>query len=78
MHSLGQRLRFIRAMRDLTKMDLARLAGIHRNNYRLIELDQVHPTVPTLQAIAQALGVSCGQLLGEQPLTELLEEVHRA
>ena len=55
--SVGERLRILRAERDLSQRSLAQLAGISTNSVSLIERDEISPSVATLQNLATALHV---------------------
>lgn len=55
--SVGERLRVLRAERDLSQRALAKLAGISPNSVSLIERNEISPSVATLQNLATALHV---------------------
>lgn len=55
--SVGERLRILRAERNLSQRSLAQLAGISPNSVSLIERDEISPSVATLQNLATALHV---------------------
>jgi transcriptional regulator with XRE-family HTH domain len=55
--TVGDRLRELRAERDLSQRALAQLAGISPNSVSLIERDEISPSVATLQNLATALHV---------------------
>ncbi len=55
--SVGERLRTLRAERNLSQRALAQLAGISPNSISLIERDETSPSVATLQNLATALQV---------------------
>lgn len=57
------RLAALRARRGLTLRALAGLAGLSKNGIHLLEHGQREPTLPTLQRLAAALGVSPGELI---------------
>ncbi len=55
--SVGERLRELRAERDLSQRQLAQIAGISTNSVSLIERDEISPSVSTIQNLATALHV---------------------
>ena len=55
--TVGDRLRTLRAERDISQRALAKLAGISPNSISLIERDEISPSVATLQNLATALHV---------------------
>ncbi len=55
--NVGDRLRILRAERDLSQRALAQLASISPNSISLIERDEISPSVATLQNLATALHV---------------------
>jgi transcriptional regulator with XRE-family HTH domain len=55
--SVGERLRTLRAERDLSQRALAQLAGLSPNSISLIERDEISPSVATLQNLATGLHV---------------------
>ena len=54
----------VREKKDLSRQELAELAGVSREYVRKLEAGLYDPTVGTLEKLAKALGV---------PLTKLLE-----
>jgi len=64
--TLGERLGWYRRAQGLSRPRLASLTGLHYQTITQIELENCNITVSTLQKLAQALGVSCGHLLGER------------
>ena len=69
LRTLGQRIRICRQIRGYRALDFAALLGISQNYLSLIENDQgKRPSLPLLQRMGQALGVTTSQLLGETPL----------
>jgi XRE family transcriptional regulator, regulator of sulfur utilization len=67
--AFGQVLRRRRKLAGLTQEQLGLDAGIERNYVSLLELGQHTPSLATLVAIAQTLGVEGSELVKE---TELL------
>jgi transcriptional regulator with XRE-family HTH domain len=55
--SVGERLRLLRAERNLSQRALAQAAGISTNSVSLIERDEISPSVATIQNLATALHV---------------------
>jgi transcriptional regulator with XRE-family HTH domain len=60
----GKVVRRVRRMKKLTLEQAANKAGISTNYLGSIELGQRDPSMSTVTAIARALGVSAGDLLG--------------
>jgi len=56
-HTVGDRLRTLRAERNLSQRALAQLAKISPNSISLIERGEISPSVATLQNLATALHV---------------------
>lgn len=54
---VGKRLRLIRKQKGFTQAELAEKAELSDNFIGLIERGEGHPTLPTLDKIAEALGV---------------------
>lgn len=52
---VGNRLRVLRAERDVTQMDVARDAGISHNRYWRIENGYEQPTADECKSLAKAL-----------------------
>ncbi|PJJ55418.1 helix-turn-helix domain-containing protein [Compostimonas suwonensis] len=65
--TLGHRIRHFRAAAGLTLDALGSRIGVAPSQLSLIENGKREPRVSTLQAIANALGVSLSHLLDEQP-----------
>ena len=61
---LGARLQQLRKDRRLTLDDLARMSGVSRSMLSQIERSQANPTVATVWALAEALHIEVGELLG--------------
>ncbi len=62
--TLGKRVRSYREARGYSLSDLARLSGISRSYLYQVESGESSPTEEKLQALADALEVSIGDLLG--------------
>jgi transcriptional regulator with XRE-family HTH domain len=59
---LGEALAELRKERGLTQEALALSTGVHRNYIGGIERGERSPTVETIAVLADALGVSLGEL----------------
>lgn len=64
---LGPKIRRLRMKAGLTLEDLAARAGLTPHFIGSVELGQRDPSVSTVKALAGALGVRLGALLGEGP-----------
>jgi transcriptional regulator with XRE-family HTH domain len=60
---MGRRLQKLRKERDMSRAELAELAGISREYVRKLEAGMQDPTVGILQKLAKALGVRLIDLL---------------
>ena len=65
----GQRIRSARNWRGWSLRKLASVAKCDPSTIGAIEADQNDPAVGLLKRIANALGMSVGQAIGEMPLT---------
>lgn len=61
--ALGRAIREVREAVGLSQERLAEKAALHRNSIGMIERTGANQSVPTLLAIADALGVHASQLL---------------
>src|SRR6185436_1081380 len=72
----------LRALRgDVSVLELSRRSGVARNTIAALERGEGNPTVDTLYALADALGVGLGALLEAPPLSHVVragEGVHVA
>jgi DNA-binding XRE family transcriptional regulator len=69
LHTLGNRLRYLRRSRHLRQFDMETL-GLSYKYYQRLESGQVNPTLLTLYKVAAALNVSVSDLFrsdGENP-----------
>jgi transcriptional regulator with XRE-family HTH domain len=64
---IGAQIRRLRREANLTLEELSERSGLTSHFIGSIELGQRDPSISTLEAIAGALGVSMGALLGETP-----------
>lgn len=60
---LGERVRGARAARSLSTRELARLAGVSQGLLSNVENGRAQPSMRSLYAIAEALGIGAGQLI---------------
>lgn len=72
---LGTTLRELRRERGLSQQTLADRAGVSRNFVAQIERGESTPTVSLLARIAQALGATVGELLGENVAEQATDTV---
>lgn len=56
--NLGQALRFLRGMKDLTQEELASKVGVNPSYISLLENNQKNPSFAMVQNICKALGIS--------------------
>lgn len=68
--SIAVRLRRSRQAAHLTQRELAARAGVSRVTLARHETGARTPTIPTLQAYAQALGLPVGELMPDAPARE--------
>lgn len=64
-HRLAERVKRYRKERQWSQEELADRAGLHRTFVSQIERATKRSTIVTVERIAMALGVTCGQLLDE-------------
>ncbi len=60
---VGDRVRARRLERQLSQEDLAHMAGLHRTYVGSVERGERNVSVANLYALADALGVTAGELL---------------
>lgn len=60
---LGQNMKRIRAKKKMSQGDIARALEVDRGYISNIENGKKNPTIATIQKLANALGVSAGELL---------------
>lgn len=73
--TFGERLAVCRQHRGVSISALARAVGVHRNQLAAYEADRVSPQLTTVQALAGALQVTVGHLVGEVPLPCLCQAI---
>jgi transcriptional regulator with XRE-family HTH domain len=71
MQTIGQRIRALREMHDLTQAELAKVTDLARTSVANIEGGRQNIQVATLTAIARHFGVAASALLGESDLPTL-------
>ena len=67
---LARRIRSLREERGFSLTELADKAGISKSTLSLIESGKANPTISTIWAIADALGVSFGSLIDVEDVIE--------
>ena len=65
MNTLGERLRELRRSKSLTQAQLAEKIGVGKTTITGYEQNNREPNVLNIIKIAQALDVSCGELIGD-------------
>ncbi len=65
-HTLGRRIRILRAERGWSQEVLAELAGLHRNYIGHVERGEIHASLVQLAKIARAFEVRVGTLIDGQ------------
>jgi transcriptional regulator with XRE-family HTH domain len=71
---VGATLQKMRLARGLTLEDLSRVAGVSKSMLSQIEREQANPTIAVAWRLANALGVSIGELLASE--TRQVESIH--
>lgn len=66
---LGKRVKFYRNKKSLTQVGLAELAHVSNGLIGQIETGKAYPSIPSLKAIAKALGVRPSMLLEDETIT---------
>lgn len=61
----AERVRTLRKAKGWSQEELAARAGIHRTFVSQIERATKRSTIDTVEKVAKALGVGCGELLDE-------------
>jgi transcriptional regulator with XRE-family HTH domain len=67
---LGEKIRFLRENKGLNLSELAKKAGIAKSTLFKIEENKTNPTIKTIWAIAEILGVPFCELVGEGEIKE--------
>ncbi len=65
--TIGQRIHAVRRARRLTQRDVARRTGIAEPFLSRVENNHAQPSVSTLERLAEAMGVTLGDLLAVEP-----------
>jgi len=73
--SVGKRVRQERLLAGISQSELADVTGIHRPNIARIESGKHTPALPTLQRVADALGVSVTSLIVDRKASDTSESV---
>lgn len=60
---LGENLKKIRAKKDITQTELAKILGVDKSFVSNIENAKTNPTLSTITSLAKALSVSTNELL---------------
>jgi len=63
--TLGERIKFYRENKKISLSELAKRAGVAKSTLFKIEENKTNPTINTIWAIAEVLGVPFGELAGE-------------
>jgi len=63
--TIGQRIRKLRRLRDLTQTQLGEMAGIDPRNLTRYENDKIKPSLKVLSRLAEALKVALSELSDE-------------
>ncbi|WP_457562816.1 helix-turn-helix domain-containing protein, partial [Caminibacter pacificus] len=63
--TLGEKIKFFRENKGLNLSELAKKAGVAKSTLFKIEENKTNPTINTIWAIAEVLGVPFGELVGE-------------
>jgi len=61
--ALGKNIKSYRKQLGMTQEDLAKRAGVNRSHLAMIENSRHNVLVETIERLAQALGVTAGDLL---------------
>jgi len=65
---IRERLKKIREACQMTQTELAGLSGVSQTYISKLEAKERQPTLPIIQKLAAALGVSLAELLGEEKI----------
>lgn len=60
---IGKRLKAIRIARGLSQARLSKLSNVSQSYISELEADEKNPTIPIIEKIAAALGISVAELL---------------
>lgn len=67
---IGEKIRVARKKAGLNQEELAELARLHRISIARYESGTVEPGINAIMRIAEALGITVDELLGNQPLPD--------
>ena len=67
--TLGEKITALRKERHWTQQLMGQKLGVHANNVSRWESDRIRPSIPTLQRMADILGVRFDDLLSEDEPT---------
>ncbi len=65
-----KRLRAMRTTQGLSLRALGDLSGVHYVSLAKMEAGRLDPRLSSVRRVAEALGVSVSELIGEQPITK--------
>jgi len=68
--TIGERIKFLREKKGINLSELAKRAGVAKSTLFKIEENKTNPTINTIWAIAEVLGVSFSELSGESEIKE--------
>ncbi len=63
--ALGQRIRELRRIREISQEELADIAGVHRTYIGMVERGEKNVTILTLARLAKAFGLSVSDVIKE-------------
>jgi transcriptional regulator with XRE-family HTH domain len=63
---IGNNLSRLRAERFMTREELAKVTGLHRDQIGRIERNEVEPRIPTIRSLAEALAVDPSELVDQE------------
>ncbi len=65
-----EQLRAMRTAQGLSLRSLGNLSGVHYVTLAKMEAGQLDPRLSSVRRVAEGLGVSVSELIGEQPITK--------
>ena len=75
MSALGARLKELRAKKELTQLEMAKILGLSQSTYALYETDKRQPDYETITKIADYHSVSTDYLLGKTSDKRRIEDL---